>query len=100
MTNSTKGLRERCTFRTRGGFMQDLGARACELSAGVVRALDRLSVQPSTAIQHVARASPEYVSESYNHSSFVVGSLTAGSRLTETSSFVSPSQGSDVQGST
>lgn len=78
--------------------MQDLGARACDLSAGVVRVLDRLSVQPSAGIQHVPRASPEHVSESYN-SSFVIGSLTAGSRLTETSSFLSPSQGSDVQGS-
>lgn len=80
--------------------MQDLGARACELSAGVVRALDRLSVQPSTGLQHEPHASLEHAPESYDDSSFVAGSLTAGPRLIETSSFLSPSQGSDVQGST
>lgn len=46
LTKSTKGFRER--LRTRGGIMQDIGARAREVSAGVVRALERMSVEPGT----------------------------------------------------
>lgn len=44
LTKSTKGFRER--LRTRGGIMQDLGARAREMSAGVVRAIERMSIEP------------------------------------------------------
>jgi hypothetical protein len=46
LTKSTKGFRER--LRTRGGIMQDLGARAREMSAGVVRAIERMSVESAT----------------------------------------------------
>lgn len=46
LTKSTKGFRER--LRTRGGLMQDIGARAREMSAGVVRAIERMSVEPGT----------------------------------------------------
>lgn len=45
MTKSTRGFRER--LRTRSGVMQDLGARAREMSAGVVRALERMSLEPA-----------------------------------------------------
>ncbi|KAG0590963.1 hypothetical protein KC19_1G139000 [Ceratodon purpureus] len=46
LTKSTKGFRER--LRTRGGLMQDIGARAREVSAGVVRAIERMSIEPAT----------------------------------------------------
>lgn len=56
LTKSTKGFRER--LRTRGGLMQDLGARAREMSAGVVRAIERMSVEPGPATDPPPHAQP------------------------------------------
>ncbi|KAG6557979.1 hypothetical protein Mapa_000158 [Marchantia paleacea] len=43
LTKTTRGFRER--LRVRNGAMADLGARAREVSAGVVRALERISLE-------------------------------------------------------
>ncbi|KAL3689653.1 hypothetical protein R1sor_015962 [Riccia sorocarpa] len=43
LTKTTRGFRER--LRARNGAMADLGARAREVSAGVVRALERISIE-------------------------------------------------------
>lgn len=64
MTKSTKGFRER--LRTRGGLMQDIGARAREVSAGVVRALERMSIEPATD-QQDAPNSPGQPSVTQHH---------------------------------
>eukprot|EP00246_Nothoceros_aenigmaticus_P007990 TRINITY_DN2241_c0_g1_i2.p1 TRINITY_DN2241_c0_g1~~TRINITY_DN2241_c0_g1_i2.p1 ORF type:complete len:401 (-),score=60.56 TRINITY_DN2241_c0_g1_i2:447-1649(-) len=44
-TKTTRGFREK--LRARNGAMADLGARAREVSAGVVRALERMSLEPN-----------------------------------------------------
>lgn len=44
-TKTTRGFREK--LRTRNNTMTDLGARAREVSAGVVRALERMSLESS-----------------------------------------------------
>jgi E3 ubiquitin-protein ligase RHF len=64
LTKSTKGFRER--LRTRGGIMQDLGARAREVSAGVARAIERMSIEPGP-ITDRADAAPDSPSDPIHH---------------------------------
>jgi hypothetical protein len=44
LSKTTRGFRER--LRMRSGTMADIGARAREVSAGVVRVLERISLEP------------------------------------------------------
>lgn len=65
LSKSTKGFRER--LRTRGGIMQDLGARAREMSAGMARALERMSVETGTDRSDAASSLPGQPSGTTHH---------------------------------
>jgi E3 ubiquitin-protein ligase RHF len=65
LSKSTKGFRER--LRTRGGIMQDLGARAREMSAGMARALERMSVETGTDRSDAASSPPGQPSGTTHH---------------------------------
>lgn len=83
LTKSTKGFRER--LRIRGGIMQDLGARARDMSAGVARALERRSVEPGTYRPYGSNSLHGQLSENphhpHDHASDrrAAGSVSAGS---------------------
>jgi hypothetical protein len=86
LTKNTRGFRER--LRTRSGLMQDLGARARELSAGVVRALERVSIEAATARQDLPHASPEFCSGIDNDAAAPVDCISQGSTSNDSSSLV------------
>lgn len=90
LTKSTKGFRER--LRTRGGMMQDIGARAREMSAGVCRTW--VSVEPGTDRTDGSNSSSGQLSRTPHpppdRPSDLVGSGSVSAGLPRSNSAVSP----------
>lgn len=62
-SKTTRGFRER--LRARNGAMADLGARAREVSAGVVRVFERISLEPTDKHKDGGEARPGGSTESH-----------------------------------